>query len=268
MDATHRPEPLQSFSAGKARVEVFSNRPDAGLAAAIDVAFAIAARQTGADSARVVFAAAPSQDEFLAALVRHPSIDWSRVAAFHMDEYLGIGPDHPASFRRYLREHLFDLAGMGSGRLHLIPGEKSDQPLRVCLDYEEALRRDPPDIVCGGIGENGHLAFNDPPVADFLDPVWVKTVRLDEACRTQQVHDGCFARLLDVPTHAFTLTVPALMSAPVVSIVVLGPRKAEAVLATIRGPISESCPASVLRTHEGARIYLDRDSARLLEASS
>ncbi len=266
MNASIRPTAIQTFPAGMAHVEVYSTRAEAGRAASVDVAFAIAERQSVVDLARVVFAAAPSQDEFLAGLVSHPSIDWSRVLAYHMDEYLGIRSDHPASFRRYLREHLFNFAGIAPERLRLIPGEEVDHPLRVCLDYEEALRKEPPDIVCAGIGENGHLAFNDPPVADFLDPVQVKTVRLDEACRAQQVHDGCFATLADVPTHAFTLTVPALLSASVISVVVPGRRKAEAVHAMIRGPIAESCPASILRTHPGTRIYLDRDSAALLDS--
>lgn len=259
-----RPAPTRQFPAGEARVEVFASRADAGLAAALDVASAIRNLQDEGGEARAVFAAAPSQDEFLEALRRDPRIAWDRLTAYHMDEYLGLAADHPASFRLYLREHLFDPAGIPAERLHLIPGEASDRPGRICLGYEEALRLAPPQIVCGGIGENGHLAFNDPPVADFLDPVWMKVVRLDDACRTQQVHDGCFATIDDVPRHAFTLTIPALMAAPLVSIVVPGPRKAEAVRGALTGPISEACPASVLRTHPGARVYLDRDSASLL----
>jgi glucosamine-6-phosphate deaminase len=126
------------------------------------------------------------------------------------------------------------------------------------------LRAEPADLVCAGIGENGHLAFNDPPVADFLDPVKVKVVRLDEACRKQQVHDGCFSDLTEVPTHAYTLTVPALLAAPRLFVVVPGPRKAEAVLATLKGPIGEACPATALRGHAGARLYLDKESAKLV----
>jgi glucosamine-6-phosphate deaminase len=212
----------------------------------------------------VVFAAAPSQDEFLAGLVASPEVDWSRVVGLHMDEYLGLGPDHPGSFRRYLQERLFRLVGLGADQLRLIPGEDAAQPARTALAYEDALRAEPIDLVCAGIGENGHLAFNDPPVADFLDPLLVKVVRLDAACRMQQLNDACFSRIEDVPTHAFTLTVPALLSAPTLSVVVPGPRKAEAVLAALRGPISESCPASALRHHRGATLYLDRESARLI----
>jgi glucosamine-6-phosphate deaminase len=257
-------QPVVEFTVDSLRVVVHEDRARMGRAAAEGVARAIAARQAVAPEARVVFAAAPSQDEFLAAMIAYHGIDWSRVVGLHMDEYLGIGPDHPASFRRYLQERLFRLAGMGEGRLRLIPGEQADRPLRTALAYEQILIDGPVDVVCGGIGENGHLAFNDPPVADFLDPVLVKVVRLDAACRAQQLHDGCFDRLDDVPTHAYTLTVPALMAAPTVSVVVPGPRKAEAVLATVRGPIGEHCPATALRNHPGAVLHLDRESARLL----
>jgi glucosamine-6-phosphate deaminase len=258
------PTPFADFQVDRLTVQVFNDRTDLGHAAAAAVAHAVAERQRAGGRARVIFAAAPSQNEMLAGLVAGKEIDWSRLHAFHMDEYLGLGPDHPASFRRYLREHLFGLVGLGPEQLRLIPGEQADRPLRTCLAYEDLLRAEPADVVCAGIGENGHLAFNDPPVADFLDPVLVKVVRLDRACREQQVHDGCFERLDDVPTHAYTLTVPALLAAPVVSVVVPGARKADAVLATLQGPVGESCPASALRNHPGARLYLDRESARHL----
>ena len=264
MPALDAPSPIAEFTADRLRVLVFDDRAQLGRAAAADVARAIAARQDEAGRANVVFAAAPSQDEFLASLVAVDRHDWSRVFGFHMDEYLGLSPDHPASFRRYLHEHLFRLVDISPDRLRLIPGEATDRPLRTCLDYEDRLKAEPTDVVCAGIGENGHLAFNDPPVADFLDPVQIKVVRLDHACRVQQVNDGCFDRLEDVPTHAYTLTMPALLSAPIVAVVVPGPRKAEAVLSTLNGPISESCPASALRRHEGATLYLDRESARLV----
>jgi glucosamine-6-phosphate deaminase len=257
-------KPVSDFAVDSLRVSVYEDRGALGRAAALDVAAAIADRQACAGRANVVFAAAPSQNEFLAGLIAHPSIDWSRVVAFHMDEYLGVGPDHPASFRRYLFEHLFRLAGLAENHLRLIPGERTDRPLSTCLEYEDQLIAEPVDIVCAGIGENGHLAFNDPPVADFRDPVRIKVVRLDEACRIQQVHDGCFDGIDDVPTHAYTLTIPALLAAPVVSVTVPGPRKADAVLNTLRGPISEACPATALRRHGGARLYLDRESARLV----
>jgi glucosamine-6-phosphate deaminase len=252
------------FTVDCLEVLVYDNRAFAGRMAAQAVAASIAARQHAAGSARVVFAAAPSQDEFMAGLVADKTVDWTRVVAFHMDEYMGVHADHPASFRRYLQEHLFGLVGLKNNQLRLIPGEQTLRPLQTCLDYEDRLKTEPPDIVCAGIGENGHLAFNDPPVADFLDPVLVKVVRLDAACRAQQINDGSFAHQEDIPTHAYTMTIPALLAAPVVSVVVPGPRKANAVLTTLRGPINESCPATGLRRHPGAKLYLDRDAARLV----
>ena len=255
---------IARFSVEALEVLVYETRALAGHAAAVAVAESISALQSETGQANIVFAAAPSQNEFLARLVADKGVDWKRVIAFHMDEYLGIHSDHPASFRRYLQEHLYRLVGLSADRLRLIPGEESERPLQTCLDYEDQLKAEPPDIVCAGIGENGHLAFNDPPVADFLDPVLVKVVRLDAACRAQQLNDGCFEKPSDIPTHAYTLTIPALLSAPVVSVVVPGPRKANAVLTTLRGPISESCPATALRQHKGARLYLDRDAARLV----
>jgi glucosamine-6-phosphate deaminase len=258
------PTTIARFFVDSLEVLVFENRALAGRAAARGVAREIQARQEAAGRVNIIFAAAPSQNEFLAGLVAHKEIDWSRVVAFHMDEYLGIGSDHAVSFRRYLQEHLFRLVGLTTDQLRLIPGERTDRPLRTCLDYEDILRAEPTDIVCAGIGENGHLAFNDPPVADFLDPVLVKVVRLDAACRNQQLNDGCFERLADVPTHAYTLTIPALLRAPLVSVIVPGPRKANAVLNTLRGPINEACPATALRRHPGAQLYLDRDAARLV----
>jgi glucosamine-6-phosphate deaminase len=255
---------IARFREDNLEVFVYETRALAGRAAAAGIVQAIRSRQRSQGSANVVFAAAPSQNEFLAGLVADQEIDWSRVVAFHMDEYLGIDADHPISFRRYLQEHLFRLVGMGADRLRLIAGEQVERPLRTCLAYEDILKAEPTDIVCAGIGENGHLAFNDPPVADFLDPVLVKVVRLEAACRNQQVNDVGLSSLADVPMHAYTLTIPALLSAPVVSVVVPGPRKANAVLNTLRGPIGESCPATVLRGHSGAKLYLDPDSARLV----
>jgi glucosamine-6-phosphate deaminase len=258
------PATVARFVVDSLEVLVYETRAQAGRAAARHVAREIVARLDAAGRVNVVFAAAPSQNEFLAGLVAQQEIDWTRIAAFHMDEYLGTGADHPVSFRRYLQEHLFRLVGMGPDRLRLIPGERTERPLRTCLEYEDLLLAEPTDIVCAGIGENGHLAFNDPPVADFLDPVLVKVVRLDAACRHQQLNDGCFDRLDDVPTHAYTMTIPALLRAPIVSVIVPGPHKANAVLNTLRGPISEACPATALRRHAGARLYLDRDAARLV----
>ena len=261
------PSPTRVFQVDSLRVEVHASRAAAGAAAAARVSQAIRAAIDERQVARLIFAAAPSQNEFLDSLAVDAALDWSAVEAYHMDEYLGLSATHAASFRRYLQERLFDRVGLLQARRHLIPGESTASPLRVCLDYEELLRVSPVDCVCAGIGENGHLAFNDPPVADFLDPVQIKVVRLDAACREQQVHDGCFASIEEVPTHAYTLTIPALLQPSVVSVVVPGPRKAQAVRDALHGPVSESCPASILRRHDGAVLYLDHDSARLLDGT-
>ncbi len=254
--------PIKTFQVDSLECRVFETRSDLGQAASAHVAAILLEKLgSGSEEVRIAFAAAPSQDEFLSSLAARRDIDWSKIVAFHMDEYLGIGAAHPASFRRYLRERLFSLVGIGDDRRRLIPGELTESPLRVCLAYEEALRSAPPHLVCAGIGENGHLAFNDPPTADFADPLWVKVVKLDKACREQQLHDGCFESINDVPTHAYTLTLPALLAAEKLSVVVPGPRKADAILAALEGPIDEACPASALRTHEGAVLFLDRDSA-------
>ena len=258
------PTAIHEFEVDRLRVRVFEDRARLGHAAAAHVTDAIATATKGPNDVRVVFAAAPSQDEFLAGLVAARGLAWARVRAYQLDEYHGLEPDHPAGFRRYLREHLFRLIGIPEDRLHLIPGERVIEPIAVCLDYDRLVNAEPPDLICLGIGENGHLAFNDPPTADFRDPVGVKVVRLADLCREQQVRDGGFAAVEDVPTHAYTLTIPALMAAVRVSAVVPGPRKAEAVQAALEGPIAESCPASILRRHPDAVLFLDRDSARLV----
>lgn len=260
------PEPLREAKFDALRIRVYPDRASLGRAAAADVSRAMTESVAAAEGrpVPVIFAAAPSQTEFLSELCARKDLDWSRVVALHMDEYLGLPPSHPASFRRYLREHLFDRVPLAPEQLRLIPGEQTGRPLATCLQYEDQLRANPPRIVCAGIGENGHLAFNDPPVADFADPVSVKVVRLDEACRVQQVHDGCFATIDEVPRHAYTLTVPALLAAPVVAVMVPGIRKAEAVRRTLLDPVGEACPATALRRHPGAVLYLDRESASLL----
>ena len=210
--------------------------------------------------ARVVFACAPSQNDFLEALLQLSSgrVDWSRVTAFHMDEYVGLGASHPASFRHYLREHL--LSHVPMGQFHPILGEAPDMELE-CKRYAGLIDAEPLDLICLGIGENGHLAFNDPPVADFEDTASAKVVELDAPCRQQQVHDGCFPRFEDVPKHAITLTLPVFRRARFLSVVVPGVRKATAVRAACMGPVSTECPASLLRTREDVTLFLDRASA-------
>lgn len=242
------------------RVSIAADRASLGLLAAREAAVVLeAAIQTGG-SARVILASAPSQNELLDALIES-GVDWLRVTIFHMDEYVGLPPEHPATFRSYQRKHV--LSRIKPAAFHGIRGEAAD-PAAECSRYHGLLREAPIDLVCLGIGENGHLAFNDPPVADFNDPEWVKPVELDHLCRQQQVNDGCFPTLADVPRTALTLTIPALLSARAVVGAVPGPRKAQAVRDTLKGPVSTACPASILRKHSNAALYLDKESAALL----
>jgi glucosamine-6-phosphate deaminase len=250
------PAPVVERQIDELSVEVFADRAALGLAAGMAVAHRMRELLTSQEGVRMIFAAAPSQDELLATLVAAPDLDWSRVTAFHMDEYVGLTPGHPQSFGRYLTTRLF--AEVEPGNVHLIDG--SAPPEEECERYAGLLRSDSVDIVCLGIGENGHLAFNDPPHVDFDDSVAMKAVELAPASRRQQVHDGCFANLDDVPRHALTLTVPTLMSASEAHCVVPGASKRAAVDRTLFGAIESACPASILRRHGNARLYLDRDS--------
>jgi len=239
------------------RLRTFPTRADMGRAAGEHAAQAINAALASRGAARVILASAPSQDETLATLITAP-IDWSRVTIFHMDEYLGLPAGHPQTFRAYQQAKV--LSRIQPAAFHGIAGESADAAAE-CARYAALLAVAPIDVCCLGIGENGHLAFNDPPVADFADPALVKVVELDAACRQQQVNDGCFPTLDAVPTHALTLTIPALMSARTLVCSVPGPRKAAAVKATVHDPISTACPATILRQHADATLYLDAASA-------
>jgi len=251
-------QPSRSFAADRLAVAVYPNRALLGRAAALAAAEILRAVLQQKAGARVVFACAPSQDEFLTSLTQLPDIPWERVTAFHMDEYVGLSAHHSASFRHYLQRHLTSRVRLA--RVNEIAGE-APEVAGECARYGDLLRAKPIDLVCLGIGENGHLAFNDPPVADFHDPLPVKCVELDHACRSQQVNDGCFPNLERVPRRALTLTIPTLLSATHMVCVVPGPRKAAAVKAALGQPIAPSCPASVLRTHPAATLFLDRESA-------
>lgn len=204
----------------------------------------------------VIFAAAPSQHEFLKYLCA-VDLDWSRINAFHMDEYIGLHAAAPQRFGNFLKAHLFDKVSFRA--VHFIDGNAPDIQA-ACNRYTTLLLQQPIDIVCMGIGENGHLAFNDPPVADFNDPYMVKVVELDEACRVQQVNDGCFEVLSDVPTHAVTLTIPMLLSADYISCVVPGKRKAEAVFNTLYREMIPLYPSTILRHHRHTVLFVDRDA--------
>lgn len=239
-----------------------NTRPEMGTAAAEFVTDVIRTACAERGEARVVFACAPSQDDFLDALAWQ-QIDWSKVIIFHMDEYVGLKADHPQSFRQYLRRHVLSRIGRPKD-VHLIAAESA--PVRETNRYAALLADKPLDLVCLGIGENGHLAFNDPPVADFKDPALVKVVDLDPVCRQQQVNDGCFTKLASVPTQAITLTIPALFNARTISGVVPGPRKAKAVQSTLLKRVSTKCPASILRRHPRAVLFIDAAAGSLLPA--
>ncbi|WP_328991549.1 glucosamine-6-phosphate deaminase [Kribbella sp. NBC_01245] len=243
------------------RVQVEADRGAMGRAAAGAIATAIQTRLALQSQLRMVFAAAPSQLETLTALAATPGVDWSRITAFHMDEYLDVPEDSPQRFGNWLRATLFDQLPFGA--VHLI--EPGEDPWRAARRYAAELATAPIDLVCLGIGDNGHLAFNDPPVADLNDPQEVKVVELDDACRRQQVNDGCFATLAEVPTRAITLTVPRLMAAEQLFCVAPGARKRESVRRALTDPISAACPATALRTHPSCRLFLDQESAAGLE---
>ena len=254
---------MRQIQADKLRVEIHDTRAQMGMAAARACAQTMREMLSTKPELNMIFAAAPSQNEVLSGLValaQAGEIDFSRVNAFHMDEYIGLTPDAPQRFSRYLHEHLWDKVKFYA--VHELDASAPDAEAE-CARYAALLDAHPCDILILGIGENGHIAFNDPPVANFADPLAVKAVELDHTCRMQQVHDGCFADLSAVPTHALTLTIPALMRAQAAFCVVPARTKAEAVRRTIQEEVSTACPATVLRTHPCATLYLDADSASL-----
>jgi glucosamine-6-phosphate deaminase len=243
-------------------VEVYSSRTEMGVAAAAAAREIIQRAVDERGEANIILATGNSQLSFLHALRDLEGIAWDKVRVFHMDEYLGIEPTHPASFPLFLREHI--LAKVRPGQFYPVPSQPDDVEL-ACADYADLLRRYPADMVALGIGENGHLAFNDPPYAKFDDPVWVKVVRLDETSRRQQVGEGHFPTLESVPTQAITLTIPALLAAKRILAIVPEARKVNAVRACLYQPVSEERPGSVLRTVGHAVLYLDPESAQALE---
>lgn len=256
---------IREFAVEKLQVKIFPNRKEMGRAAAEAVAQRMREILRMQKALSIVFASAPSQNEFLEELSQSPGISWDRVTAFHLDEYIGLSKEAPQSFGFFLGVKLFEK--VHPGRVYYLNGVASDVRAE-CKRYAALLEEHPLDLACVGIGENGHLAFNDPPFADFRDPLLVKVVELDLVSREQQVRDGCFKSLEDVPSKAITLTIPAILSAKFVYCMVPAPSKALVVKRTLEEPISTSCPASILRTHPRAILFLDRDSARLIETSS
>jgi glucosamine-6-phosphate deaminase len=255
---------MKSFQADSLAVRVHPSQAELATDVAQQAARVVGAAIRQQGSATVVFAAANSQVRTLDALVGQGGVDWSHVTMLHMDEYLGIDANHPASFRRFLRERV-ELK-LKPGQFHYLEGDALE-PLAECERYTKLLRAQPVDLCLLGIGENGHLAFVDPPMCDFHDPGEVRVVELDEACRRQQVHDGGFDRLEDVPRLGLSLTIPRLLSIPRAVAVVPGPAKRAAIAAAIDGPVTTACPASVLRRHGDARLFLDEASAAGLQGA-
>jgi len=241
----------------KLTVHVFDSREEMGQAAAKDAELRINSVIDKKGEATVVFAAAPSQNELLAEL-KKAKVDWTKVRAMHMDEYIGLPEDHPARFGNFLRRAIFDDLPFKSVYYLYQSNAEAEE---ICQRYSKLLTEYPPDVILLGVGENGHLAFNDPEVADFNDPQAVKIVELDEICRQQQVNDGCFKDIHEVPKKAITLTMSTILSIQEAIAVVPGKNKAKAIDRMLHGEISTECPASILRKKENAALYLDKESA-------
>lgn len=247
------------FCVDQLRVLICDTPKELGVTAARESAEHLKALLAAAAEADVIFAAAPSQNEFLDCLSRAQGIDWSRIQAYHMDEYLGLDKTAPQRFSHYLDKHIFSKVPFR--RINYLDPQDEAQ-LAV---YRAKFQHGSADVCFMGIGENGHIAFNDPAEADLFDPHCLKQVDLDETCRRQQVHDGCFASLEDVPQKALSLTVPTLLRSSRLFCMVPGAAKADAVREMLYGPINMTCPASSLRLHARATLYLDRDSAKYVE---
>ena len=251
-------KPIYQTQVEQLPVSVFQSNEEMGTTAAYDASQIIQAAVHEKGVANIIIATGNSQLTFLSALRRDMQIPWDKVNVFHMDEYIGIDSSHPASFPLFLRKHLLDHIHVRN--FYPVSG-RADEIESTIAEYARLLRAHPADLCALGYGENGHLAFNDPPFADFKDPVLAKVVRLAEASRRQQVGEGHFSTLDDVPTHAITLTVPALLAAKRVLAIVPEKRKADAVKQALTGPVEEACPGSILRRIPHAHLYLDRDSA-------
>lgn len=251
---------IKTFKKDFLEIKVYETRQELGIAAAADLAEIIHDLFKQKEQINIVFASAPSQQEFLDALCTYKDIEWQKINAFHMDEYINLPVDASQRFAYFLKTRLFDRLPFRS--VHYLNGDEGVE--EECKRYTDLLKQYPLDIVCLGIGENGHIAFNDPHVADFQDPLWVKLVNLDDICRQQQVNDGCFNTLDDVPTHALTLTISALQQASYFLCMVPGQTKANALYHTYFDKVSEAVPATCLRLLEYSTIYADTDSASIL----
>jgi glucosamine-6-phosphate deaminase len=246
------------------RTVVLADRPALGVASASYAADRLRQLLASQERVRVIFAAAASQSEMLAELARAAGISWDRVDAFHLDEYIGLPPGHEQEFGAWLQRHIWSI--VRPGRVERISGGNPDGAAAEAARYGALLANGGIDLALVGVGENGHVAFNDPHVADFADPVWMKPVEIDETSRQQQVRDGAFARLEDVPKVALSVTMSTILASRVISIVVPGPQKAAAIAAMLDGPVTTACPASVLRGHPDAVLFVDRDAASGVKA--
>ncbi|HZQ21618.1 MAG TPA: glucosamine-6-phosphate deaminase [Terriglobales bacterium] len=253
--------PVRSFQVGRLKAFVYEDSVTMGAAAAHASAQSLQACARVNEHMAVIFATGRSQEEMLSAFTGTPGLPWNKVIAFHMDEYVGIPETHPASFRAFLRKHLLEKVHLKAS--YTIDGDASNSA-QICDAYSKLLQLHQPFLCLLGIGENGHIAFNDPGVADFGDPQLVKVVTLDEVCRGQQVAEGWFPSMADVPKQAISLTVPALFRVPKLIVSVPGIRKAKIVKRAFEGTISTSCPATILRSHPDATVYLDCESASLI----
>lgn len=241
-------------------LKVFETREEMGLVAAREAIECIKELLAKKDEINCIFAAAPSQNDFLNSLITSNEVEWKRINAFHMDEYIGFEIGDSRSFTGFLNEKIFERVPFKS--VNLLNGMAD--PSEECGRYSKLLKEKDIDIVFMGIGENGHIAFNDPSVADFNDTEVVKVVELEESCRIQQVNDGCFPTMDDVPKKALTLTIPTLINCEAIFCIVPTINKAAAVEAALKGDISEKCPASILRTVKNVRMYIDGPCASRL----
>ncbi|WP_149274296.1 glucosamine-6-phosphate deaminase [Pareuzebyella sediminis] len=249
---------LQNLTVDKLYVSIYEDPKTLGTAAADFVEDKLREAIAAKGFAHLILATGASQFSFLEAL-KTRTIDWQKITVFHLDEYKGISALHPASFRKYLKDRILD--AVSPKKIYFLNGDAEDLEQEM-QRYTSALEQQYIDIACIGIGENGHIAFNDPPVADFNDSKWVKIVDLDEACRNQQLGEGWFPTLADVPKQALTLTIPAIMRCKAISCVVPDARKAKAVHDTLYNEIDTACPATILRTHPQTRLFLDKASAQ------
>ncbi len=250
-------QPIKTLRKEQLEVKIFRTIDDMGNASAVFVAQNLQSVIQEKGSANLILATGSSQFSFLDALKKQ-SIDWNRITVFHLDEYIGLTDQHPASFRKYLKERILD--NVKPAKIYFLNGDAPD-PEQEAEQYGKLLLAHPTDVACIGIGENGHIAFNDPPIADFNDTKWVKIADLDHACRMQQLGEGWFATFDDVPKQALSLTIPSILKSRLISCVVPEGRKAEAVYNTLYGAISTDCPASILRTHPNSVLFLETESA-------